>query len=317
MNDNRKRPKVVILSRSFAKATDAPLKYIEEHGVDYELVRNSSPEDTEYIARMIGDADGVITGSDVIDRYVMDRCPNLRVVSKHGVGLDSVDRELAKARGIAVMNTPDANNESVGDLTLLFMLALVRQFEANRITSATPDWSTKPLANDLYLKTVGIVGYGKIGRAVARRLVGFNVTLLVYDPYLDSQAIETPNTSSVPLDELLGNSDIVTLHMPLTKDNTHFINEKTISMMKDGAMLINTSRGGLVDQDALHRALVSGKLGGAGLDVFAKEPPVNESLLTLPCVVATPHIAPHTKEANYRMRKAAAANVVKKLKELP
>ncbi len=307
--------KVVILSRSFGKATDEPLKYLQENGLDVTLLRNDQPEDVEYIARQIGDADAVITGSDVINRYVIDRCPNLKIVSKHGVGLDSIDLELAEERGIAVTKTPDANNESVADLTILLLLAILRNLRANLITSSTPDWKAKPLSNDLYEKTVGLVGYGKIGIAVAKRLEGFNCTLLVYDPAVGQGDIQTRNTTLVSVEELLQKSDVVSLHTPLNESTYHMIGKRELEKMKDGAILLNTSRGALVDEKALYDALTSGKLRGAGLDVFSVEPPVEEPLLTLPNVVATPHIAPHTAEANYRMGMAAARNVVEHFKK--
>ena len=308
--------KVVILSRTFGKATDEPLKYLEQNGFIVNLIRNNEPENVELIAEKIGDADAVITGSDVINQYVMDRCPNLKIVSKHGVGLDSIDLDLAKQRGIAVTKTPDANNESVADLTILLLLAILRRFRENIITTSTPDWKAKTLSNDLYQKTVGLIGYGKIGLAVARRLEGFDCRILVFDPAINESKIQTRNTTIVSMEELLKNSDIVSLHIPLNDDTHHMISHRQISVMKDGAILINTSRGALVDEKALYDALTSGKLKGAGLDVFSVEPPVEEPLLTLANVVATPHIAPHTVESNYRMGMAAARNIVEYFKKL-
>lgn len=308
-----KKYKVVILSRSFAKCSSASLDYLVEHGIDFELLRNDAPADTERIASCIGDADGVITGSDVIDRYVLERCPKLKVISKHGVGLDSIDLELAAQRGIIVTTTPTANNESVADLTLMMMLCLVRQFTKNRITSRSPNWESKGLANDLYGKTVGLIGYGRIGRAVARRLVGFGVDILVYDPSLSDAQIVTEGTRLAGLDALLKASDIISIHTPLTPETRNMINKETIFRMKDGAFLVNTSRGALVDMKDLYNALVCGKLGGAGLDVLPVEPPVNEPVLGLENVIATPHIASHTMEANSRMGMAAVQNIVEVL----
>jgi phosphoglycerate dehydrogenase-like enzyme len=304
------RHKLVILSRSFAKACDDPLRYLDENEIDYELVRNDEPENTEFIAQKIGDAQAVITGSDIIDRYVMDHCPNLKLVSKHGVGLDSIDLKLAAERGITVTKTPDANNESVADLTVMLMLSVLRNFVDNLIKCPTPDWHSKGLSNDLYGKTVGLVGYGKIGKAVAKRLVGFNAEILVSDPFVKESDFVTENTRLVRLENLLRYSDIVSLHVPLTEATFHMIDKEALDMMRDGAILINTSRGALVDDHALYQALIAGRLKGVGLDVFSVEPPVDEPLLTLHNVVATPHIAPHTMEANYRMGMAAARNVV-------
>lgn len=301
--------KVVILSRSFAKSCEDPLLYLENNCLDYKLVRNNDPENVEWIAEQIGDADAVIIGSDVINHYVMDSCPNLKVISKHGVGLDNVDLDLAKERGIAVVNTPDTNNESVADLTILLILSVMRKFKENIIKENSPDWKAKPLTNDLFGKTVGLIGYGKIGAAVARRLVGFSTEILVYDPYINQVDINTENTTLCSFDELLAKSDIVSLHLPLTESTNGMINSDAIAKMKDGAIVINTSRGALIQDGVLYEALKSGKLKGAGLDVFSVEPPIDELLLTLSNVVATPHIAPHTVEANYRMGMAASRNV--------
>lgn len=310
-----KEYKLVILSRSFAKASEGPIEYLKAHEeIGYRLVRNSEPENTAYIAAQIGDADAVIVGSDVIDGYVMARCPKLKVISKHGVGLDSIDLALAKEKGIKVTVTANANNESVADLTLLFMLNILRDARANLIQSSSPDWKTKELTNDLFEKTVGLIGYGQIGRSVAKRLYGFSCKILIYDPMLHQEEVtDGLGGLVVSLKQLLQESDIVSLHAPLTAATHHLIDAETIAGMKDGAVLINTSRGGLVDEKALYNGLKSGKLKAAGLDVFAKEPPVDEPLLTLKNVVATPHVAPHTVEANYRMGMLAVKNVIDNL----
>lgn len=308
--------KLVILSRSFAKASEKPIQYLDEHKeISYRLVRNIEPENTTYIAEQIGDADAVIVGSDIIDRHVLERCTNLKVISKHGVGLDNIDLDLAKQKGIKVTITANANNESVADLTLMFMLNIMRNTQENLIYNSSPDWKTKDLTNDLFEKTVGIIGFGQIGKSVAKRLAGFSCRLLIYDPMINKQDVsEGINGSVVSLEQLLQESDIVTLHAPLTEDTYHLMGKEAISCMKDRAVIINTSRGDLIDEKALYDALESGKLKAAGLDVFSKEPPVNEPLLTLKNVIATPHIAPHTVEANYRMGILAVKNVIENLK---
>lgn len=307
--------KVVILSRSFAKASDKPIHYLNEHKeISCRLVRNNEPENTAYIAEQIGDAEAVIVGSDIIDRYVIERCPNLKVISKHGVGLDNIDLDLAKQRDIKVTITANANNESVADLTLMFMLNIMRNFEENLIRSSSPNWASNQLANDLFEKTVGIIGYGQIGRSVAKRLKGFSCRLLICDPMIEQiDGSKEFDGVIVTLEQLLEESDIVTLHAPLTEATYHMIDREAICKMKDRAVIINTSRGDLVDEEALYEALNEGKLKAAGLDVFSKEPPVDEPLLTLKNVLATPHIAPHTVEANYRMGILAAKNVIENL----
>ena len=308
-----KKCKLVVLSRSFAKASDKPLEYLRKYPeLEYKILRNNSPEDRDYVAAQIGDADSVIVGSDVIDRYVLDKCPNLKVISKHGVGLDNIDLKLAQERGIVVTKTTLANNEAVADLTLLMMLAVLRKLPERAINSDTPDWSPKPLTHDLYQKTVGIIGYGEIGRSVARRLAGFSCEILAYDPCFPEDGFEK-FVREAELEEIYSASDVITLHAPLNENTRQLINGETLGKMKEGVVIVNTSRGDLIDEKALYQALVDGKVQGAGLDVFSKEPPVGEPLLTLPNVVATPHIATHTVESNYRMGIRAVENVIQVL----
>jgi D-3-phosphoglycerate dehydrogenase len=309
MTMQREKKKIAILSRSFATGSRRPLEFLDEHGYEYHIARNGSPQDKERIAKTIGDADGVIVGSDVIDSFVLDRCKNLKVISKHGVGLDSIDTEAAKKRGIMITTTGDANTESVADFTIMLMLAVIRNLKVNILNDPSPLWEVKGLSSDLYGKTVGLLGYGKIGRSVAQRLSGFCVRILVYDPYIVKNVIVTDNTRLCGLDSLLEESDVVSLHLPLTEQTRHLFNRHTFSKMKDHAVLINTARGGLVDLQDLGEALKTGGLLGAGLDVFPNEPPTNEPALCLPNVIATPHIATHTKEANCRMGMAAVKNI--------
>jgi len=309
MCERHRQKKIVILSRSFAKASDEPLDYLKRMNYTCVLARNNNPLDTKWIAEQIGDADAVIVGSDVIDRYVMDNCPNLQVISKHGVGLDNIDLNLAKQRGIQVVTTLDANSESVADFTIMLMLAVTRNLKENIINEPSPDWKAKHLSTDLCGKTVGLLGYGKIGSGVARRLVGFGVRILICDPQITESDIVTVNTELCDFDEMLKESDVVSLHLPLTDETRYMFSKETFHKMKNGAILINTARGGLINMQDLREALESGKLAGTGLDVYPQEPPVNEPILCFQNVLATPHIAPHTKETNYRMGMAAAINV--------
>ncbi|MDD3164411.1 MAG: phosphoglycerate dehydrogenase [Oscillospiraceae bacterium] len=302
--------RVAILSRSFGSASGRPFEILEENGIEYTIAHNTEPENRDKIISFIGDADAVIPGSDIIDRYVLDHCPNLKCVSKHGVGLDAIDLPLAKARGVEVCCTPGANNDAVADMALLLMLAVQRNLRKDMITTASPSWKNKKLSADLFHATVGLVGYGKIGSGVAQRLSGFDCTILVYDPYIDPAHITTPNTHIVTLDELLERSDMVSLHLPLNDSTRNIIDATAIAKMKDGAAIVNTSRGGTMDYEALRAALESGHLSGAGLDVFPVEPPVNEPLLELPNVVAMPHMATYTRDANTRMGTMAAQNIV-------
>lgn len=308
------KKKLVILSRSFASSSKEPFEYLEKNGIEYEHKPNNEPENTERIAEWIGDADAVIVGADVIDRYVLDKCPRLKAVQKHGVGMDAIDMALCEERGIKVGATPGANNDSVADLTVLLMMAVCRNLKGNTLNDPSPSWKTGPLTKELYKAKVGLVGYGRIGHGVALRLTGFSCEIFVYDPFMKPENITTPNTHLCELDEVLANADIVSIHAPLNESTKNMIDASAFAKMKDGVFIVNTSRGGLMDYRALYDALKSGKVAGAGLDVFPEEPPKDEPLITLPNVVATPHIATHTKESNYRMGMMCAENVVSFLK---
>lgn len=303
--------RIAVLSRSFAKSTDAPTKLLEQEGIEYVLRRNDEPQNVEGIIEKIGDAEAIIVGNDLINRYVIDRCPNLKYISKQGVGLDRIDLEYAAERGVQVVSTPRANTQAVADLTLALMLEIQRDMRAHWILSDDPDWSTAKLANDLYGKKVGLIGFGRIGQAVAKRLAGFDAEIYVYDEYVAANCdFDYCKVNFVSKEEVFKLPDILSLHAPLTKDTEMIVNKDTLALMKPDAVLINTARGGLVDEDALYEALKDKKLRAAGLDVFSQEPPTGCKLLTLENVYATAHIAPHTRETNFNMGMQAAQNIV-------
>ena len=303
--------RISVLSRSFAKSTDAPTKLLEQEGIAYDLRRNDSPQDIEGIIAKIGDAEAIIAGNDTINRQVIDACPNLKYISKQGVGLDRIDLEYAAERGVQVVSTPFANTQAVADLTLSLMLEIQRDMRSHWILTDNPDWTTKKLANDLYGKTVGIIGFGRIGQAVAKRLSGFDCEIYVYDEYAAANCtFDWCKVNFVGLEEVFRVADILTLHAPLTSETANIVKAETLALMKPDAVVINTSRGGLIDEDALYHALKDKKIRAAGLDVFCQEPPTGNPLLTLENVYATEHIAPHTVETNFKMGMQAAQNIV-------
>lgn len=297
--------KIHILSRSFGKADPTPIEMLKAAGHQVELRRNDLSVDEDHIIELIGDADCVILGNDLINQKIVDACPNLKCISKQGVGMDRIDMGYCKEKGVAVFNTPLANNESVADHTLLLMLAAIRNLKNNIIDTPSPDWGSK-LTNDLFCKTIGLIGYGNIGRGVARRLAGFSCKILVFDPFITADKITTPNTFLVDMDTLLAESDIISLHAPLTEGTKDTINEETISKMKETAIIVNTSRGGLIEMNAFRKALKDGRIRGAALDVFIEEPPKDEECLVYPNVIATKHIATQTAECANRMGTEAA-----------
>jgi len=223
------------------------------------------------------------------------------VISRYGVGVDNVDLDAAREKGIVVTNTPGANSVSVAELALGLILALARQIpEAARAVRQ----GTWPRMNGISLeaKTVGILGLGTIGKQLVRRLAGFDCRLLAYDPYPDEAFAAANGIALRPLNEVVSESDIVSLHLPLLPETRGLVNAEFLAKMKPGAILVNTSRGEIVDEAALRHALESGHLSAAGLDAFTVEPPdPGEPLLQLPQVIATPHLGAQTDGATSNM----------------
>jgi len=240
---------------------------------------------------------------------------NLRVVARAGVGLDNIDVAEAMRRGIAVVNVPGANAVAVAELCLGVLISLARHIGEASFAVRQGMWRS-PAHNgfELYGKTLGIVGLGRIGREVCSRARAFGMTVLAYDPYVPEEACLAAGAHPVELGELLKCSDVVSLHTPLTRETQGMIGPKELRAMKRGALLVNCARGGIVDEDALYGALASGHLGGAGLDVFQSEPPGSSPLFSLPNVLATPHLGAATREARRRCSIAVAMATQRVLK---
>ncbi|GAA3573646.1 hydroxyacid dehydrogenase [Amycolatopsis ultiminotia] len=258
------------------------------------------------MAEALADADAMVLRSVPLPGALLRRCPKLKVIAKHGAGLDSVDLETATELGIVVATSGNANSTSVAEHALTLMLAVLRrvpELDAAVRAGGYRERERMTAFPDLFGATVGIVGYGNIGRDVAQLLTGFRCTVLAYDPV---QA-ETPGAEKVELDELLARSDIVTLHLPLTEGTRHLIGAAELERMKPGAILINTSRGGTVDEGALTKALATATIRAAGLDVFEQEPPdVSAPLFAAPNVVLSPHCGGGTELARVRSAVEAA-----------
>ena len=253
------------------------------------------------VAQFLPGVDGYIAGVDAIDRSALQAADRLKVISRYGVGLDSVDLQAAAERGIVVTSTPGANTVSVAELTVGLLLSLARQIPEG--ASALRKGSYPRLSGvSLEGKTVGILGLGAIGKEVARRLHGFDCRLLACDPAPDRAFAETYGIEMLSPDDLLRMSDFVSLHLPLLPETRGLVNPDFLAKMKRGAFLVNTARGEIVEESALLEALQSGRLRGAALDVFAMEPPAPDNpLLALKQVIATPHLGSQTDSATNRM----------------
>ena len=252
------------------------------------------------------DVAGAIVSTDPFTREVLRDSPHLLVIARVGVGIDSIDAAAATEMGVAITTTPGANEETVADHAIAMMLALLRRIPENDAGVRRGEWNRTGPHTPLLLSgcTVGLVGYGHIGRLVARRLAGFDVELLVSDPALG----DSDSPRSVELAELLARSDVVSLHTPLIAATRNLIDQSALQLMRPHAVLVNTSRGGVVDEAALIRALSNGVIAGAALDVFETEPPHDSPLLTMSNVVVSPHVGGlSTKSVDVMIRMATAS----------
>ena len=277
-----------------------------------EIVYNpqSRPLEAEEILALLDGVDGYIAGLDYITADVIRRAPaSLKVISRYGAGVDRVDLEAAKEKGIAVTNTPGTNAIAVCELAFGLMLSLARSIP--RLDSAVKksEWPRND-GTELAGKTLGIVGFGAIGKNLATRARAFGMRVVAFDPYFDQAFASQHGVEQKTLDETIELADFLSLHVPLTKETKYMIGEQAIARMKKGAFIINTARGGLVDETAAANALKSGQLGGIGLDAYEVEPVTDSPLLGLDHVVMTPHTGAHTNEAIAGMGIMAAQNMI-------
>ena len=314
------RPRILVTTRLF---DDVSTRFLEAQG--FEVVPSGLPGDAldadipdAVLDTLLDGAVGWIVGQRAVTRAVLAAHPQLKVIARRGVGYDRVDVDAARDLGRVVTIAAGANDPAVADHTLALMLAVLRRLKANAAAIARGDWRVVSGA-DLAGKTVGLIGFGRIGRQVARRLSGFDATVLVTSRTVDPDAA---GVAFVPLDELIARSDVVSLHAPLVPETRHVINAATLKAMKAGAVVVNTSRGGLIDDRALLSALEAGEIAGAGLDVFEAESdpamlPLAEVLAARDDVVATAHAAGSSHEALARGNLISAHCVVAALAGTP
>lgn len=291
---NLKQCRLLVTPTSYGK-NDPRLKSDLEELVG-EVIYNPTgkPLSSDEVVKLLPGIDGYIAGLDAIDRNALQSADRLQVIARYGVGVDNVDLQAARERGILVTNTPGANSASVAELALGMMLALARQIPT-AVAAARLGQFPRLAGVSLQGKTVGILGLGAIGKQLAKRLAGFDCTILAYDPYPDLDFAGQHGVEMVDMDTVLERADFLSLHLPLLSQTRLLVNDAFLLKMKPGAYLINTARGEVVDEGALLRALQSGRLRGAGLDAFSQEPPdPSHPLLALPQVIATPHLGAQT-----------------------
>jgi D-3-phosphoglycerate dehydrogenase len=296
--------KILISDKIFEEG----ITLLEEKG--YQVTRAWDTPKTD-LPKIIADYDVLIVRSATKVRgELLDNAKNLKVIGRAGEGLDNVDFEKAKTLGIALVNTPHVSYMSVAELTIGHLLALARGIVQGTVSLREGKWEKENLiGTEVNGKNLGVIGCGYIGKTVERLAMSLGMNVLpveecVYDRF-------------VPLAEMLPQADFITIHVPLTPHTKHMISTKEFNLMKDGVMLIDCSRGGVVDQEALYQALVSGKVKGAAVDVFEEEPPKNSKLLTLNNVIATPHIGAQTNEAQLKASVQIAKAVIEALEKTP
>lgn len=307
---------VLVSTRFFDLAAEQLLR---DNGC--EVTRTGLPDDVQddtlgdaALNRLLEGADGWIVGTAPVTRDLLLAHPGLKVIARRGVGYNTVDVDAARELRRFVTIAPGGNEPAVADHAVGMMLDIAKRLHEGHLAMQAGRWS--PLVGtELFGKTVGLVGFGRIAQAVAKRVKGFDTTILAYDPYPNQAAAEAVGARFVDLSELLAESDYVSLHLPLTKDTQHLIGREALSTMKAGAILINTARGGLIDEAALLDALKEGHLTGAGLDVFEGEADPRRrdtilELIALPNVIATAHAGGSSDEGLSRTNRISAQTVI-------
>jgi len=294
--------KILITDNIFEKG----IKLLEEKG--YQVTRAWDTPKNE-LPKIIADYDVLIVRSATkVKGELLDNAKSLKVIGRAGEGLDNIDFEKARKLGIALVNTPHVSYRSVAELTIGHLLALAKNIVQGTLSLREGKWEKEKLiGTEVDGKTLGIIGCGYIGKAVERLAASLGMEVIPVE--------ECVYGRFVALTDMLPKADFITIHVPLTSHTKHMISTKEFNMMKDGVMLIDCSRGGVVDQEALYQALLSGKVKGAALDVFEEEPPKNSKLLTLNNVIATPHIGAQTNEAQLKASVQIAKAVIEALEK--
>lgn len=267
----------------------------------------------EELLEKISDFDALIVRSGTkVDREVLEKANRLKVIGRAGIGIDNIDVEFATKRGILVANVPESNTISAAEHTMALLLACARNIPAACASLERGEWKRSDYQGvELYGKTLGIIGLGRIGALVAERAKAFGMKVIAHDPFVSEQRGKQMGVELIrDLDELLRRSDFITLHVPQTQETYHMIGEKQFEVMKDNAIIINASRGGVIEEKALADAIRRGKIKGAAIDVFESEPPNKSELLSIPQVIETPHLGASTAEAQYKAGIAIAEQII-------
>lgn len=285
------------------------VKILEKAGLKVDVKTGMEPEQ---LKKEIGKYDGlVIRSATKVTAELLESAKKLKVIGRAGSGLDNVDKVAATKRGIVVMNTPGGNTITTAEHTMALLFSTARKVPQATSSMKQGKWEKKKFMGvELYNKTLGIIGLGNIGSHVAKMAQGMGMNIITYDPFLSEEKAETLGVEVVALEDLFKKSDFITSHIPLTNDTKNLINAKSIAKMKKGVRIINAARGGIVDEDALYKALKSGKVAAAALDVFEKEPPGQSPLVKLDNFICTPHLGASTADAQENVAVAVSNQIV-------
>lgn len=305
--------KVLVTARSFGSADESAVKLLEENNCSVVKLTAANGPIPDQLKRELPAADAVIAGLEVYDRDLLAGAPNLKVISRYGVGYDKIDLDAAAEFKIMVTTTPGANGDSVADMAVALMLNAARNvsFMDQSIREKNQQ---RPTGIEMWGKTLGVIGAGRIGQGVARRCKGFQMKILCYDTYRDEAFIKECAAEYTDFETIITEADFITIHAPLNEETRDMFSAEQFQKMKSRAVIVNTARGGIINEAALYEALKSGEIGAAGLDATIAEPPYDSPLLALPNCTITPHAGAATFEASSKMSLMAAHNVIDVLK---
>lgn len=284
------------------------VEILKNAGLDVDVKTGMKPDE---LLACIGEYHGlVIRSATKVTAAVIDAATNLKVIGRAGSGLDNVDKAAASKKGIVVMNTPGGNTVTTAEHAIAMLFAVARSIPQATASMKAGKWEKKKFMGvELFNKTLGILGLGAIGGQVAKKALGLEMNVIAYDPFLSDEKAREMGIKKVSVKEIFINADFITIHTPLTPETKNLINKDTIGTMKDGVRIINCARGGIINEHDLYEALKSGKVAGAALDVFEKEPPDGNPLLTLDGLVCTPHLGASTEEAQENVALAVAEQI--------
>lgn len=306
--------KVLITPRSFGKYSDYAKNRLLENGI--EIISNPSGSilSEDQLIELVTDVDGIIIGVDPLNEKVLSHAKKLKVISKYGVGVDNIDLEYCKKNDIDVHITKNANSQAVADYAFALILAVARKVTEINDACHQKDWSKK-VTVDVYQKRIGILGFGNIGKAVACRARGFDMEVLAYDTYQDNEFAKAHQVRFTSIDEIVETCDFISIHLPLIPETEYLLNYEMMSRMKKNCILVNTARGGIINEDDLVRILQEKKIYGAGIDVFQHEPASESPLLAFPNVIVGSHCAASTEAAVENMSNFAVDNLIEAFKK--